>query len=104
MEQKFELKGHSYQIADTGDYDGCYEITNGKISVFTKDEYDDGSLQKVVDALNESGCSFYLDDTNAFLAYHFEGEAKRLQTELDTYRAALEKIKQITLCQARNFK
>lgn len=24
----WELKGHSHQIADTGDYDGYYEITN----------------------------------------------------------------------------
>ncbi len=31
----WELKGHSHQIADTGDYDGHYEITNGKISLLT---------------------------------------------------------------------
>ena len=28
---EWKLIGHSYQIADTGDYDGHYEITDGKI-------------------------------------------------------------------------
>jgi hypothetical protein len=40
----WELKGHSHQIADTGDYDGYYEITNGKISLLTKDDDDEANL------------------------------------------------------------
>ena len=59
--QTWELKGHSYQLADTGDYDGYYEITDGKISLLTKDD-DDEALQPIVDALNNSGCKFYIDD------------------------------------------
>lgn len=57
----WKLAGHSYQIADTGDYDGCYEITDGKISIFTNDD-DDDALQQVVDALNASDCDFYQND------------------------------------------
>lgn len=57
----WKLMGHSYQIADTGDYDGHYEITNGKISLLTQDD-DDEALHPIVDALNDSGCKFYQDD------------------------------------------
>ena len=38
INKKWEFKAHSYQIADTGDYDGHYELTNGEISLITKDE------------------------------------------------------------------
>jgi hypothetical protein len=64
----WKLIGHSYAIADTGDYDGCYEITDGKISILTKDD-DDEALQPIVNALNDSGCKFYQDD-----AVEFENE------------------------------
>ena len=70
----WKLKGHSHQIADTGDYDGYYEITNGKISLLTKDD-DDEALQPIVDALNDSGCKFYQDDW-------FEFENKMLKEEI----------------------
>lgn len=58
---KFSLIPHSYQLADTGDYDGYYEISNGEISILTNDE-DEEALLKVVRALNNSGCKFYMDD------------------------------------------
>ena len=58
---EWKLVPHSYQIADTGDYDGHYEITNGKFSIFTHDD-DEDSLTPIVNALNNSGCKFYLDD------------------------------------------
>lgn len=57
----WKLVAHNQQIADTGDYDGCYEITDGRISIFSKDD-DDEALQEVVEALNGSDCSFYQDD------------------------------------------
>jgi hypothetical protein len=53
--KKWKLIGHSYQIADTGDYDGHWEITDGKISILTKDDDDEETLQPIVDALNDSG-------------------------------------------------
>lgn len=73
----WKLIAHSHQIADTGDYDGCYEITNGKVSIFTKDD-DDEVLEPVVKALNESGCKFYLDDSAEFEAHILREENKRL--------------------------
>lgn len=78
----WKLKGHSHQIADTGDYDGCYEITNGKISLLTKDD-DDEALQPIVDALNDSGCKFYQDDW-------FEFENKRLKEEISRLKFMID--------------
>lgn len=78
----WELIGHSHQIADTGDYDGHYEITNGKISLLTQDD-DDESLQPIVDALNNSGCKFYQNDW-------FEFENKMLKDENAELKADLE--------------
>ena len=78
----WELKGHSHQIADTGDYDGYYEITNGKISLLTKDD-DDEALQPIVDALNDSGCKFYQDDWFEFENNMLKEEISRLKFMID---------------------
>jgi hypothetical protein len=78
----WELKGHSHQIADTGDYDGYYEITNGKISLLTKDD-DDEALQPIVDALNDSGCEFYQDDWLEFENKMLKEEISRLKFRID---------------------
>jgi len=74
----WKLVGHSHQIADTGDYDGYYEITNGSVSIYTLDD-DDDALELVVKALNESGCKFYLDDSTEFDLHILREENKRLQ-------------------------
>lgn len=74
----WELKGHSHQIADTGDYDGHYEITNGKISLLTKDD-DDEALMPIIDALNNSGCKFYQDDWFEFENSMLKEEIKKLK-------------------------
>ena len=76
--QKYVLKGHNYQIADTGDYDGCWEITNGKVSIFTKDDNDEG-LEDVVVALNNADCDFYLDDSKDFELHIANEELKLLK-------------------------
>lgn len=52
----------SYQIADTGDYDGHYEITDGKILLITKDDLEEEDANKIVNALNDSGCVFEIND------------------------------------------
>ncbi len=71
------LISHSHQIADTGDYEGCYEITNGKISIFTQDD-DDESLEAIVTALNDSGCDFYFDDSAEYEAHLLREENRKL--------------------------
>lgn len=78
---EWQLIGHSYQIADTGDYDGCYEITDGSVSIYSKDD-DDEALQPIVDALNESGCKFYLDDSDAFENHLLKIEIAELRSQL----------------------
>lgn len=49
MKNKWEVKSHSYQIGDTGDYDGWHELTNGSISLGTND--DDEETVEVLNAL-----------------------------------------------------
>lgn len=78
----WKLIGHSYQIFDTGDYDGYYEITDGKISLLTKDE-DDEVLKSVVDVLNDLGCKFYQDDW-------FEFENKMLKEEINRLKFMID--------------
>jgi hypothetical protein len=107
-DKPYEVKAYSHQISDTGDYDGHWEITNGKVTLFTKDDPDDEVLQKVADALNESGCEFYLDDSDAFLRHHFEKENKELnlilpaleQTIIDQDKVILEQRKEIERLEA----
>lgn len=41
FKNEWKLILHSSQIADTGDYDGYYELTNDNISIVTKDEIDE---------------------------------------------------------------
>lgn len=96
----WKLIGHLYQITDTGDYDGHYEITNGKISLLTRDD-DDESLRPIVDALNDSCCKFYQDDWLEFENKIFKDEnaelrerVKELESQLTKYREALELVLQ----------
>lgn len=79
---EWKIVAHSHQIADTGDYDGCYELTNGKVSIYTQNEIDD-ELQPVIDALNDSGCDFYLDDSVEFELHILKEENKLLHEILD---------------------
>lgn len=70
--------GHSHQIADTGDYDGCYEITNGNLSFFTKDEDIDEQLTSLCDSLNSLDINFFIDDSDKFVLKAVDDENKRL--------------------------
>ena len=65
----WQLIGVSHPIADTGDYSGHYEITDGNMTIITHDD-DAESLQPIVDALNDSGCSFYFDISALYLISH----------------------------------
>lgn len=79
---KWEYKNHSYQIGDTGDYDGYWEVTNGKDSLITKEDYDEieKDLQAVVDLLNNTYANFAFNrDVEAAL----EAENKWLRCELE---------------------
>jgi hypothetical protein len=78
----WKLIAHSHQIADTGDYDGCYEVTNGNVSLFTKDD-DDEAIEPVVKALNESGINFYIDDSDKWELQAIRDENKRLHYMID---------------------
>jgi hypothetical protein len=68
--REWKLIGHSHAIADTGDYSGEWEITDGHTSFFNhSDENDEEEMQVIVDALNavhgyfytnfENDCDFY---------------------------------------------
>ncbi len=75
---EWKLVPHFHQIADTGDFDGNYELTNGKISIFTKGDNDEG-LDEIITALNKSGIEFYLDDSKEIIT----AESDNLRTELN---------------------
>ncbi len=92
MENKqWKLRYNSYPIADTGDYDGHFELTNGDISIVTKDDISDTHDREqnwcspVVDALNE------LDAKWENWAY---GE---LQYELHLEKEKLERMKKFMI-------
>lgn len=98
MENKWEVKSHSYQIGDTGDYDGFWEITDGKINICTKDDGDDIDiiLKEVADLLNKTEINFYIDNPKE-IDLHFECEGLKiqlseLQAKCDRYEAALRDI------------
>lgn len=82
----WRLETYSGQIADTGDYDGHYEITNGKISINTSDDPDDGLLENIVAALNESDCKFYTNHPS-------EVDAQILRYENDELKKEIERLK-----------
>lgn len=81
MENKpFKVKSHSYQIGDTGDYDGYWEITNGEISLCTKDDGDeiDKMLGDVAKVINETKIHFYVDNAKE-IDLHFECDGLKIQ-------------------------
>jgi hypothetical protein len=98
--KKWEYKEHFHAIGMTGDYDGHYEVTNGDISLCTSDDPEDiteteNTLQRVANALNESGCKFYCDTTtehklhieNMELTYKIDDlrdQAQRMADALNT--------------------
>lgn len=84
---KWEYKSHSYQIGDTGDYDGYWEVTNGRDSLITNDDYEDieKDLQAVVDLLNNTYANFKVDRT---IEAALEHEKEWLKHELEESRKA----------------
>jgi|ERR1035437_3680399 hypothetical protein len=86
---EWKLVPHFHQIADTGDYDGHYEITNGIVSIFTKDDGDDG-LEAIVKALNDSECEFKLDDSKEFELHLEKKLVKEKNEEIDMLRKKLD--------------
>lgn len=85
----WELIGHSFQIGDTGDYDGHYELTNGKVSIISEDDEED-QLQEIVDALNKSGCKFRSD-------YKLENEVDYLKSQLKWFEDQANKYHSLRL-------
>jgi hypothetical protein len=83
---KWEYKSHSYQIGDTGDYDGYWEVSNGNDSLITKEDYEDieKDLQAVVDLLNNTYANFTFDRGNEAA---LEAENRWLKSELEQCKA-----------------
>lgn len=63
-QQPWKVVSHFGQIADTGDYSGHYEITNGKDSLYVDDyDNDESILLPIAEAMNASGCNISVDDS-----------------------------------------
>lgn len=101
MENKWEYR-ENFHSTGCGDYDGCYEVTDGHIFLCTNDDPEDiaeteNSLQQIARLLNESGCKFY--SNNALeMKQHIEilelgYKIEELQARVDRYGAALREIR-----------
>lgn len=63
--REWKLLSHSHQLADTGDYDGYWEITDGHTSLFNHaDENNEEEMLTIVDALNAVAGKFYTNFEN----------------------------------------
>lgn len=93
--EKWELIGHSFQIGDTGDYDGHYELTNGKVSIISEDDEED-QLQEIVDVLNKSGCTFRSD-------YKLENEVDYLKSQLKWFEDQTNQLHSLRLAVVQYF-
>jgi hypothetical protein len=82
----FEWIPHFGQIADTGDHDGEYELSNGGVSLFTK-EIDDESMFEIQKALNDSGAIFYTDPPERY-------ELFNLKHQIDSHTALIKEMKE----------
>jgi hypothetical protein len=82
MKKEWKLIGHPVEI--DGDYFGHYEITNGDISILTKDDNRE-ALLKVVEALNGSGCEFY-QNQDIWLKH----ENRQLKEEVERLRLMID--------------
>lgn len=100
---KWEVKSHSYPIADTGDYDGYYEITNGNITLTTRDDYEETERQLQIAAavLNKWGINFFDQKVDDLLIdIHCMKDAQRwkdeefaaLQAKCDKYVNCIQNI------------
>lgn len=100
---QWEFKAHSYQIADTGDYDGHYELTNGEITLWTKDDDEDTErfLRLAAHFLNKIGINLSeakVDDLS-YQVHLLELEKKELQgrvKELEDSRSGAVWVKATT--------
>lgn len=84
---QWKIKKHSYQIADTGCYDGSIEITNGNISLFCDCDIEDEELKPIIDALNNSEIEFEVDNSPTTELFY---ENERLKEEIKRFDSAVE--------------
>lgn len=94
-EEKWKFENKSYQIADTGDYDGHGELTKGNLVLFTKDEISEEEMQPIVDALNELDINFQCQD-HVDTYFELAGEKlqnQQLSAEIEALKGKLERLK-----------
>lgn len=84
MEKQWKVIAHSHQIADTGDYDGCYELTDGHCSIFTKDDGNEAEdmLNDIAELLNTTGFIFYLDDSEKEVNHYLRAQLDEAQVKI----------------------
>lgn len=84
----------SSPIADTGDYDGHWELTNGNIVLITNDDdLAEVDFADIVDVLNNAGIDFTLDDTANIDKYIAESRLKDALNREAVLVAALERLR-----------
>lgn len=85
--KKWTYKEHTYALADTGDYDGCVQFTNGKDILQTcGDELDEEQLQQFCELLD------LMPDLWSHNCDNAEFENSQLQKQVEHLKLALDKI------------
>ena len=86
---EWEIIPHFFQIADTGDYDGHFEINNGEISILTKSDDDEG-LDAIIKALNDAKIGLRLnDDKVQYEIAMLKGDLYEAAKDMDYVRTKL---------------
>jgi hypothetical protein len=90
---EWKLIPHSYQIADTGDYDGHWELTNGAITLTTTDDHlGDEEGDVLVKALNDVDCKWINVNEDAA-----EFEKRLLQQQVDVWKEVAGRLYEVVV-------
>jgi len=101
-QNKWEYR-ENFHSTGCGDYDGQYEITDGKIFICTADDPEDiteneNALQQIARLLNESGCKFYSNNALEIKQYieiqELGYKIDELQAKFDRYQSLLQVVHQ----------
>lgn len=91
-DNKWRIEIHSHQIADTGDYDGFLELTNGHTSLHIHDDYYIEEFEGLLEQLNNlelkvsnplEGQLHYEMEHNKLLVQELRDTIKELEKEIN---------------------
>ena len=76
--RNWKVIGHNHQSPENGDKNGIWELTDGKLKLFTENDVDVEEFDKILEGLNEIKTNFYVDNNWQFRFKLEEQEMERL--------------------------